>query len=75
LAQAKDSDDAVFEIELVPEEGATGDGMGSSVEIRRMRLLPFLRLEPQPVEEITFARLSDMYERSRGVGKYASTNH
>jgi hypothetical protein len=60
---------------LVPEEGATGDGMGSSVEIRRARLLPFLRLEPQPVDEITFARLNDMYERSRGVGKYAFPNH
>lgn len=76
LAQVKDSNVAVFEIELVPETGTAGSGMDSSIEIQRIRELPFLPLTPGPaVEEITFARINDMYERSKGVGKYAYPNH
>jgi len=75
LAQAKGSDVAVVEIELLPQDGVTGGGMDSSVEIQRTRRLPFLRLPPEPCEEMTFFWLNDMYERSKGVGKYAFPNH
>jgi hypothetical protein len=75
LAEAKGSDLAVLEIELLPEEGTTGSGMDSVIEILRTRHLPFLQLSPVPVEEITFARINDMYERLKGVGKYAYPNH
>jgi hypothetical protein len=75
MAEPKDSDLAVLEVELVPEDNSAGNGMDSSIEIQRRRWLPFLPLPPVPVEETTFARINDMYERSKGVGKYAYTDH
>lgn len=79
LAKPDGSDVAVYEVELVRREDARGDtsrnSLDGSVEIIRARALPWLPLPPAPVEEITFGRLNDMYERSEGVGKYAYPNH
>jgi hypothetical protein len=71
LIREGNGDLATFSTVLTPREDPIGDTLNGSIEIVWQRRVLWLPLPPQAVEEITFATLRDIYERTTASGNHA----
>ena len=64
-----DAETAHVHVDLIRAADANGSATAATVQVLQIRRVPFLTLPPVTVIEMSFERLVDMYQRSKGLNQ------